>query len=185
MISIKLPRARWKRILLSLAASLMLLIVVGFLLPGRAHIEKSILMCARMDAVFPKIATLKRWPEWSAWTVARFPDMKTRFEGPESGVGAVMIAEGKSSGDGTVTITGAEPGKGVWYDLDFEHGTQLFRGAITLNPSAEGLKVSWSLETEMGWNPLKRWGGLFLGTLMGGDMAEGLTKLKSEVEAVK
>ena len=142
-------------------------------------------MRTRVDAVYPQIAALKRWAEWTAWTVARFPDMKTRFEGPESGVGAVMIAEGKSSGNGTVTVTRADPSKGVWYDLDFEHGTQLFRGAITLDPSAEGLMVSWSIETEMGWNPLKRWGGLFLGSLMGGDMSEGLAKLRRSVEEVK
>jgi hypothetical protein len=108
--------------------------------------------------------------------------MTTRFEGAESGVGAVMIAEGKSSGNGIVKITRAEAGKGVWYELDFEHGTQLFQGAVTFEPVGGALKVMWHLETDLGANPLKRWGGLLLDKLMGGDMATGLANLKQKVE---
>ena len=87
---------RWKKIILGVLAAVGLFIVAGFLLPARVHVERSAVMNARPEAVFPYVATLKRWPEWTAWTTNRFPDMKTRFEGTESGVGAVMIAEGKS-----------------------------------------------------------------------------------------
>lgn len=173
---------RWKKIILGVLAAVGLFIVAGFLLPARVHVERSAVMNARPEAVFPYVATLKRWPEWTAWTTNRFPDMKTRFEGTESGVGAVMIAEGKSSGNGTVTITRAEATKGVWYELDFEHGTQLFHGAVTFEPSSGALKVMWRLETDMGTNPLKRWAGLLLDKLMGGDMATGLANLKQQVE---
>lgn len=181
----KMPKALWKRFLLGLGAFLLLLILVGFLLPARARVERVTSIHTTPDHIYGEIAALKRWPHWSAWTVARFPDMKTRFDGPDSGVGAVMIAEGKSSGDGTVTITRADPTKGVWYELDYEHGTQLFQGTILYEPSSEGLRVSWSLETDIGLNPIKRWAGLFLGNLMGSDMAQGLANLKAKIEAVK
>lgn len=173
---------RWKKIILGVLATVGLFIAVGFLLPARVHVERSAVMNARPEAIFPHVATLKRWPEWTAWTTNRFPDMTMRFEGAESGAGAVMIAEGKSSGNGIVRITQAEPAKGVWYELDFEHGTQLFQGAVTFQPSGDALKVKWRLETDLGANPLKRWAGLLLDKLIGGDMATGLANLKLLVE---
>ena len=176
---------RWKKIILGVLAAVGLFIAVGFLLPARVHIERSTVIQGRPEAVFPLVATLRRWPGWTAWTTNRFPDMTTRFEGAESGVGAVMIAEGKSSGNGTVKITRAEATQGVWYELDFEHGTQLFQGAVTFEPVGEALKVSWHLETDLGANPLKRWAGLLLDKLMGGDMTTGLANLKQQVEAAK
>ena len=175
----------WKKLLLGLLALVVLLVVVGFFLPSRTRVERSLNMRATSAAVFPRVATLMRWPEWTAWTTNRFPDMQTRFSGAPSGVGAVMMAEGKSSGNGTVTITRAELTKGVWYDLDYEHGTQLFRGSITFDTVNEGMKVTWLIETDMGGNPFKRWAGLILDKLMGSDMSTGLVNLKKQVESSK
>jgi hypothetical protein len=175
----------WKKLLLGLLALVVLLVVVGFFLPSRTRVERSVNIRATPEALFPRVATLTRWPEWTAWTTNRFPDMRTSFSGAASGVGAMMKAEGKSSGDGTVTITRAEPAKGIWYDLDFEHGTQLFHGSITFDTATDGMKVTWVIETDMGANPFKRWAGLVLDKLMGGDMAAGLANLKQRVESVK
>ena len=175
----------WKKLLLGLLALAVFFIVVGFFLPSRARVERSLNMRTTPDAIFPRVATLTRWPEWTAWTTNRFPDMQMNFSGPSSGVGAVMMAEGKSSGNGTVTITRADPAKGIRYDLDFEHGTQLFRGSITFDSVNDGMKVTWAIETDMGWNPFKRWAGLVLDKLMGGDMAAGLANLKQQVESEK
>ena len=96
-----------------------------------------------------------------------------------------LLAEGKSSGNGVVRVTRAEPTKGIWYDLDFEHGTQLFHGSIRFEPTAGGLQVTCAIETDMGANPLQQWAGLILDKLMGGDMATGLTNLKEQFEAAK
>ena len=172
----------WKKLLLGLAVCIGLFILVGFLLPTRAHVERSVVMRAKPEAVFPRIASLKRWPEWTAWTTNRFPDMTLRFKGPDSGVGAVMVAAGKSSGDGKVTITRAEVTKGVGYALDFNHGTQIFQGAITFESVGDDLKVVWSYEAELGANPLKRWAALAFDALMGSDLETGLWNLKRRAE---
>ena len=175
----------WKKLLLGLLAFVVAFAVVGCFLPSRARVERSLNIRATPEVLFPRVATLTRWPEWTAWTTNRFPDMRTEFSGAASGVGAMMMAEGRSSGDGTVTITRAEPAKGIGYDLDFEHGTQLFHGSITFNTTNGGTKVVWVVETDMGANPFKRWAGLVLDKLMGGDMAAGLGNLKQQVESVK
>ena len=140
-------------------------------------------MRATPESLFPPIATLKRWPEWTAWNTNRFPDMTMRFEGPATGMGATMIAAGKSSGDGTVIITAADPATGITYTLDFNHGTQIFTGAIRHTNTPNGLRVAWKLEAELGHNPVKRWAGLAMNLLMGGDMEKGLENLKRAVES--
>ena len=177
------PRRRWlKRTVLGLLALLVLCIGIGFFLPAKQHIERSIVVRGEAEEVFHVLATLKRWPDWTAWTTNRFPDMTLRFEGAESGVGATMIAAGKSSGDGTVKIVEANPASGIAYALDFNHGMQVFAGAIRYTNTSDGLRVTWTLDADLGVNPLKRWAGLAMGSLMGGDMEHGLERLKLQVE---
>ena len=176
-------RRRWpKRSMLGLLVLLVLCIGIGFFLPAKQHIECSIIVRGKAEEVFHVLATLKRWPDWTAWTTNRFPDMTLRFEGAESGVGATMIAAGKSSGDGTVKIVEANPASGIAYALDFNHGMQVFAGAIRYTNTSDGLRVTWTLDADLGVNPLKRWVGLAMGSLMGGDMEHGLAKLKVQVE---
>ncbi len=176
---------RWKKWLFALSASLLVLTAIGLLLPRCQTVERRIDTTATPEVLFSHLATLKRWPEWTAWNKQRFPDLTMRFEGSESGAGAVMQARGKSSGNGTVTITRADLQKGIWYDLDFENGTQIFHCAITYTPHGKGLAVVWRLEACLGRNPFKRWAGLALGSLMSGDMETGLRQLIQNAEGVR
>ncbi len=178
-------RPRWPRLLFGALLLLMALVFIGFLLPAQARVERRVEIRGPATEVFARVATLRRWPDWTAWTTNRFPDMQVNFEGPESGVGAVMVAAGKSSGDGRVTLLAAGPVTGIRYRLDFNHGFQLFDGTIRWEAAGDALTVTWTVEGDMGWNPLRRWGGLFLGALMGGDMDVGLAKLQRQVEAAK
>ena len=172
----------WKKLLLGLMGLIVVLILIGFLLPSQRRIERSILTRGKSQEVFQLVAALKRWPEWTAWTTNRFPDLTLSFDGPETGVGATMIAAGKSSGDGTVTIVESNQTSGIAYALDFNHGVQAFAGAIRYTNTSDGLRVTWTLDADLGVNPLKRWAGLGMGSLMGADMEHGLAKLKVQVE---
>ena len=40
-------------------------------------------MKAKTDDIFARVNMLKTWPDWTAWTLARFPDMQVSFSGPE------------------------------------------------------------------------------------------------------
>lgn len=159
------------------------LVLAAFLLPSTYRVERSQLIKAPSDAVFAQINTLKTWPEWTAWTVARYPDMKVSFEGPDSGVGATYSWDGKSSGQGVLKLTRAEPGKGVWYDLDFDHGKFKSTGGLILEPAGDSVKVTWFNEGNLGANPVSRYFGLMMDKMMGPDFATGLLNLKQKVEA--
>ena len=159
------------------------LVVVSVFLPSSYRVERRVTMNTRADAVFPHLNTPKQWPEWTAWTVTKYPDMKMSFAGPEAGVGASYSWEGKSSGRGTLKLTQSNPDKGIAYELDFENGKYVSRGAIDLEPTGESVNVTWSNEGDLGWKPVSRFFGLFMDAMMGPDFEEGLRNLQRKVEA--
>jgi hypothetical protein len=159
------------------------LLIASVFLPSHYRVTRSIIIQATPEAMFANINTLRRWPEWTAWTVARYPDMKAEFSGPEAGVGATYAWTGKTSGSGTLKLTRSEPPKRVEYDLDFEHGKFISKGTILLEPSDGAVRVTWSNEGELGWNPVFRYFGLFMDKAMGGDLEQGLRNLKQKSEA--
>ena len=49
------------------------LVVVSLFLPSTYRVERRVTMNAKPGAVFPHINSLKQWPEWTAWTAAKYP----------------------------------------------------------------------------------------------------------------
>lgn len=172
-----------RRIVLALVVVPVLVVLGSFLLPSSYRVERSLTMNARPELVFEQINRLKHWPDWTAWTVVKYPDMKVSFSGPESGVGAVYSWTGKSSGNGTLKITAADPVKSVSYSLDFENGKHLSVGALTIEPQGTNVQVRWHNTGDLGANPLNRIFGLLMDRMMGPDFEEGLRKLRQRVEA--
>ncbi|MBC8001192.1 MAG: SRPBCC family protein, partial [Opitutaceae bacterium] len=159
-----------------------ILAVVGLFLPGTYHVERSVTITASSSDIYPYLNSLKKWPEWTAWTVAKYPDMKISFEGPESGAGAIYHWDGKSSGQGTLKLTQSSPTNGVFFDLSFDHGKYLSKGSILMDLSDEGVEVTWTNEGVLGWNPVNRYFGLFMDRMMGPDFQKGLENLKLKLE---
>ncbi len=175
---------KWfKRSLLGLIVLAVLAWACSYLLPATTRITRTARIRASPETLHSRLATLRRWPEWTAWNTNRFPDVQFEFRGPTTGVGATMIARGKSSGDGTVEITRADPARGVDYQLDFEHGRQIFLGSIACETNSGALDVTWTLQAKWAGLPLKRYVGLVLDRLMGSDMQIGLENLKRLAEA--
>ena len=166
------------------AVLIVLFVVVGLCLPGRYHVERSVVIDAQPEDIFPSINTLKEWPKWSAWTVEKYPDLKITYAGPESGVGAIDEFEGKSvGGHGKFEITKSDPPKGIEYSLDFDHGTYVSTGSFILEPTSGGTKVTWTIEGDLGFSPISRYFGLCMDGMMGPDFETGLANLKRKVEA--
>lgn len=168
--------------LLVIVALVVIAAVVGFFLPSSYKVERSASIKAKPDVVFPYLNNLKRWPEWTAWTKERFPDMSIAFAGPEAGVGATYSWEGESVGRGTLKITGSEPGKSIDYDLDFDGGKYLSKGTLKLAEEGDVVKVTWTNEGALGNNPVNRYFGLLMDKFLGPDFEAGLKNLQKQVE---
>ncbi|MBI3182498.1 MAG: SRPBCC family protein [Myxococcales bacterium] len=74
--------------------------------PAGYEVSRSATMPAPVEAVFPLVADLHQWPAWSPREMDD-PAVRHRFEGPESGLGAVATWKGNEKvGEGKLTITG-------------------------------------------------------------------------------
>src|SRR5438105_11808852 len=121
-----------KRIFLVLIGLVALLAVAGLFLPSRYRVERSVTVRTTPNAIYAQISNFKNWLQWTAWNQTKYPDMRVKFDGPESGVSAGYSWEGKSTGQGSIKFTSAEQGKGISYDLNFEQGKYKSLGSITL-----------------------------------------------------
>src|SRR5688572_7103962 len=112
-----------------------LFVVVGLCLPSRYHVERSVVIDAPAEAIYPTISTPKTWPEWTAWTVEKYPDMKIAFSGPDSGKGAKYEWDAEAAGGhGELTLTYSDPAHGVKFDLNMNQGQFVATGGIGLEP---------------------------------------------------
>jgi hypothetical protein len=167
------------RVLLGL---LFLLIVIGFLLPSSAEVERSIVIDAPADKIFPHINSMRAFHAWSPWSDVD-PATEYRFEGPEQGVGSRMTWQSGDSrvGQGSQEITGSVLNERVETSLLFgEDGN----GKATFVLEADGLstRVRWLFETEFGWDLFSRYVGLMLDTMIGASYTKGLKEMKSQIE---
>jgi polyketide cyclase/dehydrase/lipid transport protein len=159
----------------------LLFCIIGWCLRGRYHVERSVSIKAPPERIHPSVSRLEEWPKWTAWTVAKYPDMKISYSGPSEGVGAKYEWEGESvGGHGELTITESEPAKGIKYAMAFEQ--MPLSGGIRYEPTGDTTKVTWFTEGELGMNPISRYFGLLMDSMMGPDFETGLANLKQRVE---
>ncbi|MCP5432818.1 MAG: SRPBCC family protein [Alphaproteobacteria bacterium] len=172
-----------RRIAMAVIAVVLVLALVGLVLPREVHVERSIVIAAEPAAVFPYVNDLRRFNAWSPWS-RRDPNMETRFDGPDAGVGQRMswTSDKPDVGSGSQEIIESVDGTHVCTALIFgsEEG---MTAEFDLSRVPGGTKVVWSFETDLGWNPFSRYVGLMFDGLIGKDYEEGLANLKTAVES--
>lgn len=178
-----MKKKTWLRTLvLTLLSLLTLFLVVALFLPSKYHIKREIVMQAPPEKIFPFINNLKKWPQWSTWTVERDPTLTYSYEGPDEGKGAVSKWDGKKLGNGMMTILDSDETTGAKYDLSFEHGKFRSVSTISFEPNGNSTRVIWIDDGDLGSNPFYRYFGLFFDRMIGPDFEKGLARLKSKVE---
>lgn len=162
-------------------ALIVLLLAIGFVLPSRFKVERSMEIAAPPAKVYPLLASPAAWKDWSVWN-RRDPAMKLDYGGPASGAGARWRWQSATEGNGEMEFTDAVPDKRIGYRLSFPDFGMQSTGALTLEPTATGVRVRWSNEGDMGGNPVNRWFGLFMDKMVGPDFEAGLANLKQLAE---
>lgn len=169
------------RILGGLAALVLLLVLVAFVLPSRYHVERSIVINAPASAVFPRVADMREWKHWTVWH-ERDPEIKNTYSPEQLVVGAWSEWDSKKEGKGKATVLALEPNQRAVYRLEFPDFGSISTGAFVLTAEGGATRLVWSDEGDLGYNPINRWFGLFLDQLIGGDFEAGLAKLKRTLE---
>lgn len=174
-----------KKILIGLAGLVVVLIALGFVLPDKRHVERSIVINAPPEKVYALVADLKESDKWSPWAEMD-PAMTSEITG--DGVGQKQSWKSKKMGDGSQEIVALNPPTHVDYALNFGPMGVATAG-IDLEPVAEGTKAVWSFDTNMRegvpfyMQPISTYMGFFMDGMLGKDYEKGLANLKRVAEA--
>lgn len=161
----------------ALAVLLLAGAVLAFLLPEHRVVSRSRDIELPIERIWPLLAQTRRWVEWSPW-FAKDPGMKLSYSGPDSGPGAAWHWESSTQGKGNMQFERVEPRRLIAYRLTFDDMASTAVGELRLVPiSAAVTRVEWTFETHLGHNPLLRWFGIGLDTMVGKDFDAGLARL--------
>jgi effector-binding domain-containing protein len=171
-----------KRILVAIVAVLLLAVIVGLLLPRQVRVERSVSINRPASLVYAVVNSFQLFPKWSPWQDLD-PNMHQSTEGPREGVGAKLVWSGNDKvGTGTQLITGSNPDHSVMSDLDF--GGSTAKSTVTLTAEGSATRATWTVDMDMGANPIAHYIGLTMDNMLGKDFAGGLAKLKTLVESM-
>jgi hypothetical protein len=170
-----------KKILLGLAAALLILLIVAALQPAEFRVERSASIAAPPVALFDQVNDHKKFQVWNPWAKMD-PESKTTYSGPDSGVGAVASWDGKKVGAGSATITESKPGELVRQRMDWlkpMEGTSTVE--FTFKPDGDKTIVTWTMFGEN--NFAGKLFGLFMDMdkMCGPEFEKGLADLEKIV----
>ena len=107
-----------KTILIILLAVAALIVVLGLIGPKTTVVERSTVIAAPVESVYPHISSLKESFKWSPWIDAD-KDQKTTFSGTDGTVGSIQEWVGDTVGTGSQEIIELESNKHVGSTLKF------------------------------------------------------------------
>ncbi len=171
-----------KKVIFVLLGIVVILIVIGFLLPGTRHVERSTVVEAPRSAVFALVNGFRHFNDWSPF-MAAMPDAEYTYEGPDFGVGSKMAwaTQEPEPETGSQIIVASTPYDRVDVELDLgPRGTA--QVAYLLQPEGQGTRITWTFDTDYGFNLVGRYFGLLLDRTMGPLYAQGLANLKRIAE---
>lgn len=157
------------------AAGIGLLTAATFLLPRDVVVERTAVVQAAPADIIARASSNTGYQSFNPYASADL-DLKITHFGPERGVGSGFHFEGKDGkGQQTVsTITDTS----VTYAIDLGAMGQPTQ-TLTVLPVANGTKVTWTMQADMGLNPIKRTFGLFMDKMIGKTLEQGLSNLNT------
>lgn len=162
---------------------LLVLVVIGWLLPREITVERTISIDRPAGAIFPWIANLKTWPDWTIWNKNEDPSLVYTYAGADTGRGAVMSWTAKKMNGGKLTISAAQPDQFIRYELRMTGRTMTVRGNLELESAGgRATLVMWYDTVDFGLNPFTRWLGFLIKPMLGRAYRRNLAGLKTAVE---
>lgn len=170
-----------KWLLIALGVVALVVFGGGMLMPSQVSVSRDVVISAPPEKIFPHVANLKAFNAWSPWADLD-PDMKVEFSGAEDGVGQVMTWDSeKDMGSGSMKVVESVASEKLVTALDFgQMGAATAR--FDLAPEAGGTKVTWSMASELGNNPIARWFGPMIKSDVIEQYDKGLARLRVVAE---
>jgi len=163
-----------------LAIIIVAILILAATKPGTFRIERTAVVNAPAEKVFPLIADFHQWLNWSPWE-GRDPALKRTYSGAERGKGAVYAWEGnKNIGSGRMEILEATAPSKIVIKLDFlkpfeAHNTAEF----TMLPQGAATSVVWVMHGPAPFMSKLMQVFMSFDNMIGKDFEAGLAKLKT------
>lgn len=170
-----------KKILLGLAVVIVALIIIGFFLPGKMEVTRSVSVNASKEAVFEEFNDLKKWQEWQYWNTLD-PESKITYGDTTVGTNARYAWDGPKLGQGKVKILESIPDQSVSCEIDFT-GSGTAQGLYSVETEGESTKATMNFTFDNGMNPIGRWFSVFMKGEIEKAFDYGLNKIKERAEA--
>jgi uncharacterized protein YndB with AHSA1/START domain len=139
------------KILIGLGVPVLAIFVFALFKPSHFRVERSRLMAASPEAVFPWFNNHRKFDEFNPW-LKMDPGAKVEYAGPESGVGAVCSWDGKEVGAGTATITESQANEHVVLRMEWKRPMQgVSTVEYTFKPENGQTRVTWAMYGENGY----------------------------------
>jgi effector-binding domain-containing protein len=172
-----------RNIILGLVLLVTLFFAVGMVLPDRVNVVRSVKIQAPQSQVFAIVDGYRQFDKWSPWA-ALDPQVKVRISGPPFGVGAHYEWQGNDKvGAGAQEIVASTPDTQVKTRLNFAGFDRPSLASFDLEAYGQETRVSWSLEIDLGRNPIAHYFGLMMNRQIGPDYERGLARLKTLAES--
>lgn len=163
---------------------LIILGIVGYMLPTKYSVSKTITISANSALIHDYVGDLKRWPSWTPWK-GEDPSIKITLGDKTTGIGASQSWTDEHGG-GTLRFTSSSAEKGVEYDLYFQGGKYTSKSAIQYDSSSQTrTRVKWTLDGDMNMPIIGGYFALFMQYSIGKMFQDGLKQLKAVVEKEK
>jgi len=159
-----------------------LIILIGFFLPSQWQVSRSIVINKPPQAIYGYVASFKMgWPQWSDFDYED-PNIKYSYSGPNMGAGASRSWISDKMGNGSQTITSADPAKGIAFELKMENTKFGLMGNISFEPVGNGTKVTWTDSGNTGNNIFFKYMATMMDRMMGATFDRSLAKLKARLD---
>ncbi|HWV17706.1 MAG TPA: SRPBCC family protein [Rhodocyclaceae bacterium] len=159
------------------------ILIVAAMKPDEFRVERSVVIQAPAEKIFPLINDLRAFSTWSPYEKID-PAMQRSYSDPASGVGAVYAWQGNDHvGQGRMEITASTPPDSVLMRLDFQAPMEAHNtAAFTLTPEGAGTRVSWAM-----FGPAPFMSKIItvffsMDSMVGAQFSEGLENLKQLAE---
>jgi uncharacterized protein YndB with AHSA1/START domain len=162
------------------------LCIIVAMQPNEYSIERSTVIAAPPDAIFPHVNDLEQWSDWSPWKELD-PDAKMVISTPSAGTGANFAWSGNDKvGEGTLTILESQPPERIEVEQVFARPmVGSARMIFSFTPEADGTQVTWRMQGENGFLGKAMCLFMSMEKMIGPDFERGLASIKRVVEAEK
>ncbi len=159
-------------------AAIVTLTAGTFLLPRHVQVERTAKVAAEPSAILALAASNDGYQKFNPYKTMD-PNLKIELFGPQTGVGSGFKFDGKD-GKGTSTVTAVTADR-IEYLIDLGSMGQP-KQTLKATATSGGSDVVWTMDADMGMNPIGRVVGLFLDGMMGKTLETGLANLSATLK---